>query len=106
MIRMIATDLDGTLLRSDKTISDYTVGVFGRVRKHGVLLAFATARSLESSREYRDMLNPDGDIVTGDVWSLPAGSCSAATICLYRRGRLCLRNCKRSRPSSVYLPVR
>ena len=65
MVRMIVADLDNTLLRSDKTISDYTVDVFRRVRARGVLLAFATARSLESLQEYRGMLNPNGDIVTG-----------------------------------------
>jgi hypothetical protein len=31
-IKLIVTDLDNTLLRRDKTISDYTVGVFGRLR--------------------------------------------------------------------------
>lgn len=64
-IKMIVTDLDNTLLRRDKTISDYTIDVFRRVRERGVLVAFATARSLESSQEYRVMLNPDADIVTG-----------------------------------------
>ena len=31
------TDLDGTLLRRDKTISDYTASVFYRCRKAGLL---------------------------------------------------------------------
>ena len=65
MIKMIITDLDNTLLRYDKTISDYTISIFKRVREHGVLVAFATARGLESSQEYRVLLNPDCDIVTG-----------------------------------------
>ena len=63
--KMIVTDLDNTLLRRDKTISGYTVDVFRRVRERGMLMVFATARSYENSQEYRDMLNPDGDIVTG-----------------------------------------
>jgi Cof subfamily protein (haloacid dehalogenase superfamily) len=65
LIKMIVTDLDNTLLRRDKTISGYTVDVLRRVRERGTLLAFATARSLDGSREYRDLLNPDGDVVTG-----------------------------------------
>jgi len=65
MIKMIITDLDKTLLRSDETISEYTIDMFRRVRESGVLVAFATARSLESSQEYRLQINPDGDIVTG-----------------------------------------
>jgi hydroxymethylpyrimidine pyrophosphatase-like HAD family hydrolase len=64
-IKLIVTDLDDTLLRRDKTISDYTVDVFKRVRELGVLMAFATARSLGDSQEYRIILNPDGYIVTG-----------------------------------------
>ena len=64
-IKMIATDLDDTLLCRDKTIGDYTAKVLRRVRERGVLLVFATARSLEGSQEYRDLLSPDGDIVTG-----------------------------------------
>ena len=64
-IKMIVTDLDGTLLRRNETVSEYALDVFRRVRGQGILFAFATARSLESSQEYREMLNPDGDIVTG-----------------------------------------
>ncbi|MCL1794936.1 MAG: HAD family hydrolase [Oscillospiraceae bacterium] len=43
-IRLIVTDLDNTLLRRDKTIGEYSVDVFRRVRDRGVLVAFATAR--------------------------------------------------------------
>jgi len=64
-IKMIVTDLDGTLLRRNETVSEYTLDVIRRVRGQGILCAFATARSLESSQEYREILNPDGDIVTG-----------------------------------------
>jgi Cof subfamily protein (haloacid dehalogenase superfamily) len=64
-IKLIVTDLDDTLLRRDKTISDYTIDVFKQAKKHGLLVAFATARSLDDSRDYRVVLNPDGDIVTG-----------------------------------------
>jgi len=34
-IKMIVTDLDNTLLRHDKTVSDYTVTVFKRLRERG-----------------------------------------------------------------------
>lgn len=64
-VRMIVTDLDNTLLRRDKTISDYTVDVFRRVRNIGVMTVFATARSLESTQEFHYVLRPDGEIVTG-----------------------------------------
>ena len=64
-IKMIVTDLDKTLLRTDETISEYTISVFGRCQNMGIKIVFATARSLESSQDYRIVLNPDGDIVTG-----------------------------------------
>ena len=43
-IKMIVTDLDGTLLRTDKTISDYMASVFNRCPKAGIKITFATAR--------------------------------------------------------------
>jgi len=44
-IKMIVTDLDRTLLRSDKTISDYTVQMLTCCHKRGIKVVFATARS-------------------------------------------------------------
>jgi len=43
-IKMIVTDLDRTLLRTDKTISDYTADILNRCRKKGIKIIFATAR--------------------------------------------------------------
>jgi FMN phosphatase YigB (HAD superfamily) len=51
-IKLIVTDLDNTLLRRDKTISDYTVDVFRRIRDRGVLVAFATARDFRFVTEH------------------------------------------------------
>lgn len=62
---MVIVDLDDTLLRRDKTISTYTINVFRHLRERGILTVFATARSLESSQRFRDVLKPDGDIVSG-----------------------------------------
>jgi Cof subfamily protein (haloacid dehalogenase superfamily) len=41
---LIATDLDRTLLRSDITISNYTMSVLKRCKDRGIKLVFATAR--------------------------------------------------------------
>jgi len=43
-IKMIVTDLDSTLLRTDKTISTYTAGILQHCRDKGIKLIFATAR--------------------------------------------------------------
>ena len=64
-VKMIVTDLDRTLLRTDETVSEYTASVFGRCRDIGIKVVFATGRSFESSQKYRLALDPDGDIVTG-----------------------------------------
>ena len=42
--KLIATDLDGTLVRSDNTVSDYTREVFDRVRAAGIRIIGATGR--------------------------------------------------------------
>ena len=47
-IKMIVTDLDGTLLRTDKTISDYTASVFRICRDRGIKIVFATARPVRA----------------------------------------------------------
>lgn len=44
---LILTDLDGTLLRSDRTVSATTRRVLGDLAERGVRVGFATARSAE-----------------------------------------------------------
>ena len=41
---MIVMDLDGTLLRSDKTISKYTACVLNKCRERGIKVVYATGR--------------------------------------------------------------
>jgi hydroxymethylpyrimidine pyrophosphatase-like HAD family hydrolase len=43
-VKLIVSDLDNTLLKSDKTVSDYTRYVVKRCRERSVHIAFATAR--------------------------------------------------------------
>ncbi|MGH3655033.1 MAG: HAD family hydrolase [Micromonosporaceae bacterium] len=42
--KLVATDLDGTLVRSDYTVSGYTAGVLRRVRDAGITLVGITGR--------------------------------------------------------------
>lgn len=46
---LYVTDLDGTLLRSDTSLSDYTVGTLNRLIKEGLQFTYATARSYSSA---------------------------------------------------------
>ena len=58
-IRMIVTDLDQTLLRSDKTMSDYAVNVLSRCREAGKKIVFATGRSTQAASRILDQFMPD-----------------------------------------------
>ncbi len=51
-IRLIAIDLDGTLLRDDISVSDYTKRVLSKVREKGVHIVIATGRMFCSAREW------------------------------------------------------
>ena len=48
MIKLIVTDLDGTLLRSDKSVSEYTASVLSHCRENGIKIVFATARPIRA----------------------------------------------------------
>ena len=65
LVKMIVVDLDNTLLRRDKTVSDYTKSVFARLRERGILLAFATSRSASASARFRAYITPDVNITSG-----------------------------------------
>ena len=59
MIQMVVTDLDGTLLRNGKYISDYTISVLSECQRKGIKIAFATARSSQASFEFLEQFTPD-----------------------------------------------
>lgn len=63
--KLIITDLDGTLLHDDKTVSEYSVNVFKKAREQGILTAVATARGHTNARQYISSLNPDILISSG-----------------------------------------
>lgn len=44
MFKLIVTDLDGTLLKTDKTISDFTKDILSNCREKGIKIAYATGR--------------------------------------------------------------
>ena len=67
-IKMIACDLDRTLLRTDITISAYTTQVLAKCRQQGILLAYATARPKVVSAPFADVLRPD--VVISDSGAL------------------------------------
>ena len=59
-IKLIACDLDRTLLRSDKTLSPYTRSVLARCRERGILFFAATARPPRALERWIEHLSYDG----------------------------------------------
>ncbi len=62
-IRMIVTDLDGTLLRTDKTVSAYTEDVLRRCRAREIHVVFATARPMRTVRQFFGVIPADALIL-------------------------------------------
>jgi hypothetical protein len=59
-VRLIATDLDGTLLRSDKTVSQRTRDAIARAQAAGIIVVIATARHPQSARIFAEMAGVTG----------------------------------------------
>mgnify|MGYP000755668722 FL=1 len=62
---VIVIDLDNTLLKSDKTISDYSVNVLKKCQMLGAKIVYSTARSLQASRELLKKFSPDAYVGYG-----------------------------------------
>ncbi|MDB1086198.1 Cof-type HAD-IIB family hydrolase [Streptomyces sp. ACA25] len=73
--RLIATDLDGTLLRDDKTVSDRTVAALDAAERAGVEVVFVTGRPAR-------WLRPLGAYVSGRGLAICANG--AAVVDLHR----------------------
>ena len=51
MKTLYVADLDGTLLRSDETISSYTNRIINKLTAEGMIFSYATARSFVTSKK-------------------------------------------------------
>ena len=73
--RLVATDLDGTLVRSDGSVSDYTREVLLEVERQGVPVVFVTGRPLRWARDVFDHVGSHGLAVISNgaaVWDVAA----------------------------------
>lgn len=61
----IVSDLDETLLRNDKSISDYTLTTLKKIRALGAKFAIATTRNYAYAQTLIDLLQPDAMAVSG-----------------------------------------
>lgn len=63
--KLLLFDLDGTLLKSDKTVSKRTLSVLNRCREKGILIGVCTSRSEQNTLAYLNELTPDILISSG-----------------------------------------
>jgi HAD superfamily hydrolase (TIGR01484 family) len=63
-IKLVAIDLDDTLLRDDLTISQFSKDILQEVREAGVTVTLATGRMLPSARPYAEQLEFDVPLIT------------------------------------------
>lgn len=57
MKTLYVSDLDGTLLRSNETTSDYTNAIINKLVEEGMIFSYATARSYHTSHKVTNGLN-------------------------------------------------
>ena len=72
-VKMIVTDLDRTLLRPDKTISEYSAKVLNRCRESECRMVFATARPERRVREFYDVVPADAFILHNGALIMTGG---------------------------------
>ena len=61
--RLLALDIDGTLLRSDKTMSPRTLAAVAAARQRGVRVVLVTGRRHPAARRIAEQLGGDLDLV-------------------------------------------
>lgn len=74
--RLVATDLDGTLVRTDGTVSDYTREVLEELDRRGVPVVFVTGRPLRWAEEVFGYVGGYGLAVISNgalVWDVTRG---------------------------------
>ncbi len=71
-MKVIITDLDRTLLRTDKSVSEYTIDILRRCHAKGILIMAASARPLRDILVYKELIGFDAIAATnGAVIALP-----------------------------------
>lgn len=63
--KLLLFDLDGTLLRSDKSISDRTLKALQQCRKNRILIGISTSRGEQNTLSFLSELQPDILIASG-----------------------------------------
>ena len=63
--RILLFDLDGTLLRNDKTLSEYTLEILSKCKGQGYLIGISTSRGEQNCLGFLREMKPDILISSG-----------------------------------------
>lgn len=63
-IRLVVTDLDGTLLNPDRTISDHAIETIRKLKSKGVLFTFITGRPWCGAERFAERVGIDIPVIT------------------------------------------
>ena len=63
---ILAVDLDGTLLRSDHTVSDRTIRTFRELKKRGCVPVISTGRNYQGVLPFIDQLELESPVITSN----------------------------------------
>lgn len=64
--KIIALDMDGTLLDSQKNVSEENLRVLGKVMENGHIVCISTGRALPGVEKYIDIIRPNGPLITNN----------------------------------------
>ena len=72
-IKLIALDMDGTLLKSDHVVSERNQKAIAQALEHGIHVVLSTGRAIQSCHPYAEQLNLNSYLITangGQVWTV------------------------------------
>lgn len=72
-IKLVALDMDGTLLNNDEEVSDYTREVIAKALEEDVHVVLSTGRWLDSCYSYAELLRLPSYLITsngGEIWTV------------------------------------
>ena len=63
-IRLVAVDVDGTLLNGNKELTSAVAEAIDEVKQRGILFTIATGRDISGLRRFRGLLSPEVPVIT------------------------------------------
>lgn len=80
---LYVSDLDGTLLRSDETLSDYTCKTINKLVDEGMMFSYATARSYQTAHKATKGLDAKFPLIVYNGTMVVNNSDASILICNY-----------------------